>query len=198
MRRLATYLIAIPLAGLGSLFAHQVGYWSTSPTQQVQALALTSTGHGWMRYWPVVVGALVAAVVAGVVVEFARLLRGAASGGDIRAWPFALIAPMGFVAQEVIERVVHGTFEPSFVLQATFVAGLLLQAPIAVATWRLARAVLSAVRNVVLELQRRQEQFQHRADAPAPRPALLLLAAPRGGALLSVHAERAPPCVSLT
>jgi hypothetical protein len=69
--------------------------------------------------------------------------RAGASRPSLRV--FALVAPLTFACQEIFERLLHdGTVSWSALTEKTFLTGLALQLPFALAACLLARALLRA------------------------------------------------------
>lgn len=144
MRRGLAWLVAIPLMLAGSEAAHVLAYRFVYPEAHVRVLALTLTGHGYLSRVPLILGA-------GVAVAFLSLLVAsvdAARGRRVRAlpaWAFAVLPPLAFVVQEVLELSLHtGTLGWRAALAPTFLPGIALQAPFALAAYVAARLLLHA------------------------------------------------------
>ena len=84
--------------------------------------------------------------------------------GRPAAWPFALIPPLAFLAQELIERLAAG-LPAHAVLEPAVYVGLAAQVPVALAGFLVARALLRVADDA--------------ARALAPAPPLTLRPAPR-------------------
>lgn len=191
VRRVLTWLIALPLVLVGSQVAHVLAYRWVYPSSQVRLHALLSTGHSYMDQLPLLfgIGAAVAAVsLLAAVVEVARgrSLRG------LPAWAFALLPVLTFVVQEILERSLHsGTFVWQAVESPTFLPGLALQLPFA------ALAFLAA--HLLLRTATAVGRFLGGVRTPAPRPSPRLVARPVGvtlprpAPLAASAAGRAPP-----
>ena len=158
MRKRTLLALSLPLAATGCLAGHAAGYALLGTSRQDAGI------HGYLGYVPQFLA--VSAVFA--TVALALRVSGRFKGRPA-AWPFALLPPLAFVAQELIERVVaglpaHAIFEPAVY------AGLVAQLPIAFFAYRVARALL------------RVADAAGRALAPTPvltlRPAHLPLPAP--------------------
>jgi len=163
MRRSLTWLVALPLLLAGSQAAHVLAYQLVYPGVHVRTHALLVSGHGYLDRLPLVLGiacgiALVALAVAAI---------DAARGRPARAlppWAFALLAPVAFVLQEVLELSFHsGTLAWQAATAPTFLPGLLLQLPFALLAWLAARMLLRAAVTAGRKLA---------AQPPAPRPLL--------------------------
>lgn len=190
MRRGLAWLVATPLMLVGSEAAHVLAYRFVYPQAHVRVLALAMSGHGYLSRVPLVLGAAVAiALVSLLVAAF-----DAARGRSVRALPtaaFAILPPLAFLVQEVLELSLHtGTFGWHAVLAPTFLPGIALQAPFAVAAYVAARLLLRAA-------ERLGRMFTER-----PRSALVELvftptAAPAHSRLSSHRfASRGPPLVA--
>ncbi len=130
MRKRALLSLSLPLAAVGCLAGHAFGY----------AVAGQSVRDGRMHGYLGLAPQFLAVCVALVTLSLAMRLTGRLQGRPA-AWPFALLPPLAFVAQELIERLVaglpaHAVFEP-----AVF-AGLAAQVPLALAAYLAARALL--------------------------------------------------------
>ena len=190
-RRVVVWLVSVPLAVLGSQVAHELAYRLVTPGAEERAHALSASGHAYLTYAPILLAVCSVLVVLGLAGELAHLLNG---GGDGSKRPspavFASLAPAIFAFQEHFERVFHdGAFPWDEVVRPTFVVGLLLQAPFALAAYLVARGVLGAVRSLarLLGLQPRRVGERVAARAPA-RPFV-----PGPPALALGYGSRGPP-----
>jgi hypothetical protein len=129
-RRTLAWLLTLPLVAAGVLGAHALGY----------ALTGTPSGpaHEYLRHGPQIALALVAVGLLGVAVE--------QRGSTTSRAPFALVAPVAFTAMEIGERLGHGA-DIVVLTEPSFLAGLALQVPVALACLELARVLVSAVRS---------------------------------------------------
>ena len=179
MRRVLAWLVALPVLLAGSQAAHVLAYRWVYPEAHVRVRALVSTGHGYMNDLPLVLG------VTGAVASVSLLLSAvdAARGRPARAlpaWAFALLPPLAFALQELLERSLHlGTFAWQTVLAPTFVPGLALQLPFALLAYAAARLLLRAAERA------------GRALAPA-RPQVRRAAATLAVTLPARYASRPP------
>jgi hypothetical protein len=148
-RRGLAWILALPLAVVGSQLAHGLAYRLVIPDQDL-AQELSASGHGYLKYAPVALAICVALVAFALVRELQlAVLARRPSRARPSALSFAVLAPAIFVAQEHLERLVHrGGFPVEFVLERTFVVGLLLQLPFALAAYVVARLLLRATRAV--------------------------------------------------
>ena len=140
--------LSLPLGAAGCLAGHAVGYGLAGTSRRDAQI------HGYLSYAPQFLGVCVA------VVAIALVLRGLGRlGGRPATWPFALLSPLAFLAQEVIERLVGG-LPAHAVLEPSVLVGLAAQLPLAALALLAARALLRVA--------------DEAARAIAPRPALAL------------------------
>ena len=148
MRRGAAWGLALPLALVGSQAAHAVAYALVYPQAGTRALTLFATGHAYLTWLPVVFAGAGAAAVVSLAVTAVDAARGRPAR-HVPAWAFALVPPAGFVLQEVLELSLHrGTFGWRAFLAPTFLPGLLLQLPFALAAYVAARVLLRTAEHV--------------------------------------------------
>jgi hypothetical protein len=144
MSRSLAWLAAAPLMLVGSQLAHAIAYRIVFPQAHARVLYLLATGHAYTRWLPI------ALAVAGacVLVSLSATVFDSVRGRETRALPapaFALLPPLAFALQETLELSLHtGTFAWRAVLAPTFVPGLLLQLPVALVTYLVARLLLRA------------------------------------------------------
>jgi hypothetical protein len=144
MRRHLAWPIALPLAVIGTLAGHALGYRAAVPDAQARARELAASGHGYLEYAPLGVGlcsafALLAFV--GLVIHTSR--GGRTHGAQVKL--IAAIPPVAYVLQEVLERLLHDGHLPWAALgSAPVVIGLLAQIPFALLAASIAY-LLSAV-----------------------------------------------------
>jgi len=188
MRRRVSLVLALPIAVVGSLLAHQLGYLLSDPVAAERARVLAATGHGYLRFVPMLLAAGVVTILVGLVLEaIARRTPRRA----IPVWPVALVAPIGFALQEHLERALHaGVFPTGLITSRTFLLGLLLQAPFAILAWGIA-ATLSVVARSVGAALRGAPPAPSRARSSSGWPPARS-GSPRA-ALDPVRSLRAPP-----
>jgi hypothetical protein len=191
MRRGAAWLAAAPLMLGGSQLAHALAYRLAYPQAHVRVLHMLATGHSYFTRLPLLLAAAGACLLVSLVVTACD----AARGRPARALPapaFALLPPLAFTLQELLELSLHtGTFAWHVVLAPTFAPGLLLQLPFALLMYLAARFLLRAAERIGLALRRPARELRRApAFALAPlAPAVHLL----GGRQLA----RAPPRAAL-
>jgi hypothetical protein len=128
VRRSALLAFSLPLAATGTLAGHAAGYALVGGSRyQV---------HGYLAFAPQFLAMCVAVLAAAFALRAGGRLQGRPS-----PWIFALLPPLAFLAQEVIERLVaglpaHAVFEPAVY------AGLAAQVPVALAAYLVAKALL--------------------------------------------------------
>lgn len=163
-RRMLAWLLVTPLAAAGVLAAHALAY----------ALTGTDPGpeHEYLVHAPQVVGLLVSLALLGLALQ-ERSLRPQSA-----RW-VAPLAPLAFVCQEHLERFAHTGELPWLLTTPTFLVGLALQLPVAVACVLLVRRVTGTL--------------EPRVRCVGPPPG-------SGGAWLPLpaRAERVPPAVDVT
>jgi hypothetical protein len=168
MRRLAVTAGTVASAVVGTQLAHAVAYRLVEPSADERAHLLAGTGHGYLRHASLALALLAVLAVLAIVAE----IRAAATGGPAlapRLWMFAAVVPATFVVQEHLERWFHdGVFPWAAGLQATFVVGLVLQLPFALAVYALARILLGAA-HALGRLLRRERRAAPRDRAAWPR-----------------------------
>jgi hypothetical protein len=130
VRQRALLALSLPLAAVGTLAGHAAGY----------ALAGSSGHdarvHGYLSIAPQFLAVCLALLTLAVLLRASGRLRGRPA-----AWPFAVLPPFAFVAQELIERLAaglpaHAVFEPAVY------TGLAAQAPIALLAFLAGRTLL--------------------------------------------------------
>ena len=148
MRRPVVWMVVLPLTAGGCLAAHALAYRLAAPHAHDRDNLLALTGHGYLGYAPLVLGVLVGVLIVALVTVVAEAARGS-SRPRLSASLFFILPLLGFVVQEHAERFVHdGSLSPATVLERAFLVGIVLQVPIALAAFLVARALL-AVAEVV-------------------------------------------------
>jgi hypothetical protein len=194
-RRGVVWLLTLPLAIVGSQLAHNVAYRLTTPNEAGRTHELAASVHSYLTYAPAALGICAVLVVLSLAHELGQLLaRRSRPPSRPSALSFALLAPGIFVAQEHFERLFHdGVFPLHVVLELSFLVGLVLQLPFAVAAYVLARLLLRAVRSLGRWLA---TSARRRLAGHAPsRPATCTFV-PRVPALALGYGSRGPPALS--
>jgi hypothetical protein len=189
---MVAWSLAVPLAVIGSQVAPVVGSRLVTPGEDERAHALTSSGHAYFTYLPLILAVCTALLVLGLIGELRRLVSDATQDASRpSAWGFAALAPAIFCFQEHFERLAHdGAFPFDAALERTFLVGLLLQVPFALAAFLLARMLLSAVRALVYLLS---AQPRGRRAGSGKRWHLVARFLPRIPALARGYGSRGPP-----
>jgi hypothetical protein len=144
MRRRLAWLAALPAMLAGTEAAHAFAYRLVFPQDEVRLHVLALTGHGYLAWLPLVLGASGAVALVGL----AAAVLDAARGRTVRelpAWAFGLLPPCAFALQELLELSLHtGTFAWHAFAEPTFLPGLVLQLPFALLAYLCARLLLRA------------------------------------------------------
>jgi hypothetical protein len=192
MRRSAVaWILAASLAALGSLWAHEVAYRIVAADEADGAQLLARTGHGYLEHAPLAVGLLLVVIALAVALRAISAARGAAPGTP-PAWPFALVPVLGFALQEHLERFLHtGELPLAAALEPTFLVGIGLQLPFALAALLVARVLLGLAHELGRALASRPPVL---GLAPAPSAVLPREVRRPGPAKLALGwGERGPP-----
>jgi hypothetical protein len=170
VRKRALLAFSLPLAAVGTLAGHAVGYAIAGSSHRDAAV------HGYLCLAPQFLGICLGALALAVLLRVNGRLQGRPA-----AWPFALIPPLAFASQELIERLAAG-LPPHAVFEPAVYVGLAAQVPIAVAGFMVARALLRVA--------------DEAARALAPRPTFGLRPAPRAisAAAIAPASSSDAPC----
>lgn len=183
------WLVCLPLAAIGTVAGHSLGYLVVSPNEDDRARLLHETGHGYLAHVPLFLGLCLALIAVALALRVSGRLRDRPA-----ALPFALFAPLAFLAQEHAERLIAGGGLHGLALvEPPVLVGLLVQLPLALAAYLLARALVTladVVADAISSPRRRATGSVAAAPAPTPEPL------PRLPALAAGHAGRAPPRAS--
>jgi len=185
----AAWLIALGLLGAGWVTAHVLSYMLLVPAAE-RGQMLARTGHGYFRPADLL-------ILCGVL-TLAGLALYVVWGTTHRApspQTLALLPPIGFVAQEHLERLaVSGAFPTHLVVEPRFLLGLLLQIPFALAALVFARLLVTLARGLARGLERTGRTKLVSVDLL--RPAIVNRRRPRLSVLALGRGERAPPLAS--
>src|SRR5207245_2966992 len=109
---------------------------------------LLVTGHGYLTWLPLALALAGAVALAALCVAAADAVRGRPARA-LPAWAFALLPPATFVIQEMLELSLHtGSFNAHALFAPTFLPGLMLPLPLALAAYIAARFLLRAAERV--------------------------------------------------
>jgi hypothetical protein len=181
------WLLSIAVAASGALAAHALAYRLVEPDAERRRHLLEETGHGYLDLK--LFGAFLTAVA--LVGFIARVFAGGRRAGAPPLWLFALAPPLGFVLQEQAEHALHSnalSVDP--LLAPTFLIGLLLQVPFALAALLAARTLLATADALAAGLGSPPRL------APAPDAGLALpvcFSVPAAPTLIGARGQRAPP-----
>ena len=192
MRRGLTWLLVLPAIAAGSQVAHGLAYWWAYPQTHLRVTELAYSGHGYLAYAPAGVGFLGAAELLAFGIAVVDAIRGRPAR-RLPAWAFFVIPEVGFVLQEHLERLfAAGRFPWWTALEPSFWRGLVLQLPLALVAYLVARILLRAA-SVVAEavVAHRAHALERPRRAQVLRPQLVFL--PRPAPLAGIAAGRAPP-----
>jgi hypothetical protein len=191
MRRALAWALIVPLAILGSQFAHAVAYRGVEPDAGARAALLTSTGHSYLDYVPLAVALMTALGAFAAIGQFRLALQGSPTT-RVRWAPFAALPLIVFALQEHFERLVHdGSIPWTAATAPTFLLGLALQLPFALLAYAVARVVLRAVRTLAHVFTRRRGA--RRPPVAGARHSSLDFAVPRATGLARGWTGRGPP-----
>jgi hypothetical protein len=181
---------------VGSQVAHGLAYRIAYPEVAVRVHVLALAGHGYTSQLDVVCGVLVSVALFVLV----RVTLEAVSKGPPRPAPplaFAVLPPLGFALQELVERwQAVGGLPWWVVLQPSFRIGLALQLPFGLAAYLVARLLLGTAH--------RLGRWAARPDAPPRTRPLLVTPPPRADVdglpgtrvLASTLSKRGPPLLA--
>ena len=192
MRRRLPWLVAAPLAVIGIIAGHSVGYRAAVPDAHDRAQVLASSGHGYLEYAPLAIALCLALVALGfLALTFDAFVARGARRERRRIALISTLAPLTFALQELIERYAHdGHLHWEVVVSAPFLWGLIAQLPFAL----LAAAIAYALTVTARTLGRVVAAWRRR-----PLTAALLVVAwpgvdlPREPVLARGYAGRGPP-----
>jgi hypothetical protein len=189
MRQRLTWLSIAPLMLAGLLAGHALGYRLAISDPHARADALAHSGHGYFSYVPFALSVCVGVLLAGLALQAISAFRGEPRRPATSPL-IVLLPPVAFVVQEFLERFVHGGHVPwTTAVQPSFLIGLALQLPVALAALLLAWVLDSAARAIGDALASpRRPAFQILVPAP-----VRISAARRPAGLARGYGERAPP-----
>lgn len=194
-QRRAAWLVALPVATASWLNAHCLAFVLVPPAGGDGMHHHAEGGHAYFGSTPVLIAALLTVLAAGLVLCVGEGLRGRTGGLGPPALLFGLLPPLGFVVQEHFEHLVRsGSLSATLIAEPTFLAGLALQLPFAVAALLLCRGLYALGYGLGRFLARRLAvvtPLQSRALSVHRCPAPVMLIAP--SVLALGHGSRAPP-----
>ena len=193
VRRALTWLLTLPLIVVGSQVAHGLAYWWAYPIANVREAIIAHTGHGYLGYAPVLLGFLAGLELLVLLVLVWDSVRGNVDR-ELPSWVFLWLPLVGFVLQEHLERLIASGVFPWWAVETpTFWRGLVLQIPLGLLAYGVARVLRRAAHAVAAVIARRghgRVEVRPRSLAWTPATSVLL---PRPAPLALGAAGRAPP-----
>lgn len=193
MKRQLPWLIAMPLAVVGTLAGHSAGYLAAVPDAHERSHVLAASGHGYLHYAPLVLALCGALAALGFVAHALAAFRD--TDGGTRVALVAAVAPAAFVLQELVERYLHdGHLHWELVASAPFLLGLAMQVPFALLAAAIAYALAATAQQVAAAIRA--------ARLPRPRSTALTslswlsIDLPPEPVLARGHAGRGPPLLA--
>jgi hypothetical protein len=136
--------VALPAMLAGTEAAHGLAYRLVFPQAALRFHVLASTGHGYLAWLPLVLALAGAAGALGIGAAVLDTVRGRRVH-ELPPAAFALLPPLAFTLQELLELSLRtGTFGWHALAAPTFLPGLALQLPFALAAYAGARLLLRA------------------------------------------------------
>ena len=183
------WVLSLGLLAAGWAMAHGVAYRIVVPDGLERRQLLEATGHSYLDPAPVFSLCLTLVALGLVACLLSRDAKGPVRNPS--PWLVASLPLLGFAVQEHLERFIHDGQVPfTAALEPTFVIGLLLQLPFALAALLFARALLTFAATFVRALRARPAALV-RAPAFFLEPVVATWPQPR--AFVLGHGQRAPP-----
>ena len=195
MKRQLPWLIAMPLAVIGTLSGHSVGYWAAVPDSNERAHVLASSGHGYLAYAPLAIGFCVALAALGLMSHALAAFRARETAGGTQVKLIAALAPAAFLLQELIERYLHdGHLHWELLVSAPFLLGLVTQVPFALLAAAIAFALTTAAQHVARTI--RAARRPRPLGAALTFPSWLSVDLPSEPVLARGYTGRGPPLLA--
>jgi hypothetical protein len=200
-RRFIAWLVALPLMAVGSYLAHCRLFASAAPDEHMVAhgghghgthaheTGMSAVGLFSSRAFVLSCAALFALFLV------ARVARGltARPGPTLSAWPFGVLAPLGFFLHHHFDHLVGNASMPlSSFVEPPFLLGLLLQVPFGLAAYLVAKALLRVADRICEALVARSQKRPAR-EAVQGRTPPHVAGWPSIALLAGAAAPRAPP-----
>jgi hypothetical protein len=189
--------LSLPLTAGGWLSVHWLSFGIMAPHGgDEQGPMMAGAEHHYVGAAPVLIAFAITLLLAGIALAIHSGLRRAPQA-RVPVWPIVLMSPLGFAVQEHLECLLgQHPFTTTALLDPTFLVGVALQFPFAVAAAVLARA-LSAL-GYALGLRLAVGAPRPLAWVPPPvLPASLEPELARPPILATRHGGRAPPAAAL-
>ena len=142
MRRVAPWVLSVPLMVGGAEFAHWLSYRLVYPNAFQRATVLAQTGHSYFAYAPVAVAAGGALVIVAVAWHSLVFRQGVPPVGSPPSWQFLLLPALCFALQEHLEQLFATGGMSGVSLAPTFMLGILLTLPFGFVAFLVARLLL--------------------------------------------------------
>jgi hypothetical protein len=194
LTRAVAWMIAVPLAVGSWLGAHCLAYLLVPPGTEHHMGLHAEHGHAWLGYTPAILVWGLALIVTGLALCVGEGLRGRLpSPPPVRL--FALLPPVAFAVQEHVERLLGtGAVPYDLAAEPTFMLGLALQLPFALAALLLTRTLYTIGFSLGLAIAGRLAVGQPRLHGPSLPVSLPAWTMPAGPSALALgHGQRAPP-----
>ena len=192
MRRVAPWILSVPLMLGGAELAHWLSYRLVYPDSFQRATVLAQTGHGYFRCAPVIASLAGALLITAAGWHWHALRGGRRPLQAGPRWQFLLLPALCFALQEHLEQLSTSGSVSGVSMAPTFLLGVLFTLPFGLLAYLIARLLLGVVEVVVRLLGR------PRSAGPVPlsfaRPALLIV--PAGAVACRGLPVRGPPLVS--
>ena len=190
MRR-AVLPLPLVLLTAGSLIAHELSYRLVAPGAHGRADLLEATGHAYLRHAPATLGLLLALLPVCLAVHACS--RGGSGRPPGRL--FIVLPVLGFAGQEHAERwAATGAPPVDAALEPTFLLGVVLQVPFALAALLATRLLLRVADRVAACIRGRRRPagrvLRRSAARLGPPPD------PRGRTASAGRSPRGPPWLS--
>jgi hypothetical protein len=128
-----TWLLTAPLLVIGLFAGHETGYRWAVPDPHQRAHLLEASGHEYSRYLPIVIAVAVTLIAAALAAHIRAAIRGAHRPTGPSPWLLAVLPPVAFMVEELLERwLSSGHVHPATLWEPAVLIGLQLQIPFAV------------------------------------------------------------------
>jgi hypothetical protein len=165
IRARSAWLVALPLVLAGWLAAHSLAYRLAGADGHGHGGLHAPPAHGYLAHAPALLAALAVGAVGVLLLRVAAAARRRRSSG-VNPAGLVCLPVAGFAVQEHVERLVHtGALPLATVAEPTFVIGLALQLPFALAALFVARVAVRAADGLGANIA--LARHRARADAPA-------------------------------
>jgi hypothetical protein len=185
------WLLAFAITVAGWVSAHEVAYRLAIPHPHARAAELAETGHAYLAYGSL---AAVTCLLVALLCTAGLVARPHSPRPPSRRLLllFALLPPLGFALQELVERLLTtGDLPYDAALEPTFLVGILVQLPFALAAFVVARALFAFARGLARRVG--SAGRPKLASVELSWPPVVDARSPRLSALAFGYGERGPP-----